>query len=200
MKSKTEKYLLICPYYRQIMISVIKYAIAMSLFASLLLILETNGLQSANASFCSPGQNVTICQGSYPLPKGEWQFEANGDTGILNITSVTLTGNVNGTLQSNDTMGRGNIAALGWLCPLDQPCNIKGQFNSFTGKISFTSTPTREMFVPDIRNYTGFESVRTLLDINLFHFDGIGSTNTPQPIKEFGWSAGKICLVMGCIR
>jgi hypothetical protein len=41
-------------------------------------------------------------------------------------------------------------------------------------------------FVPDVQNYTGCESVRTLLDINLFHNDIIGTTVEPLPIKEFG--------------
>lgn len=177
------------------MSSIIKYTIIMSLFTILLLILETNGTQNANASFCPPGQNIAICQGPYQLPKGVWQFESNGTRGILNISSATITGNVNGTLQFNDT--RANT--IGILCTTDHPCDINGNFNSFTGKISFNSTPTIPTFVADVQNYTGFESIRTLIDINFFHIDGIGTTVKPLPIKEFGWSAGKICIVTGCI-
>jgi hypothetical protein len=185
--------LLIWMFFVILMNTIYSFITATTIIATLLLIVGNSGLQHANASFCPGGQNIAICQGPYKLPQGVWQFEANGTVGTLNISSVKITGNVNGTLQFIDTSG------VGKLCVRTHPCNINGTFNSFTGKINLTSTPTIPTFAADIQNYTGYVTSKTIVDITFYHIAGLGSIVKPQPVKEFEWSASKSCLVTGCI-
>jgi hypothetical protein len=97
-----------------------------------------------------------------------------------------------GTLQLSNASGAIQ------LCPVAQPCNIKGTFDTQTGKISFTSTPSIPTFIADIQNYVGYESFKVSgVDIVQHKLDGIGTVVSPSPVKEFGWEASKSCIVIG---
>ncbi len=97
-----------------------------------------------------------------------------------------------GTLQLSNASGAIQ------LCPVDHPCNIKSTFNTQTGKIIFTSTPSIPTFVKDIQNYVGYESFKVSgIDVILHKLDGIGTVVSPAPVKDFGWEASKSCLVIG---
>jgi hypothetical protein len=170
----------------------------MNIFATLLLILETNKTPNANASFCPPGTMIQICNiGQYQLPSGSWNLYVNGTDGYLNISKVNFDGSVLGTLQLSKSSGPG-------LCFMAIPCNINGNFNRHLGNLSFTASPTVQTVNPILannQNYAGFLSFQVHgPDTIMFKLDGIGTTNKPQPIKGFGWDAPKLCLVMRCIR
>jgi hypothetical protein len=176
------------------MTSIIKYTITISIFAALLLFLETSVTQNANASFCPPGTNIQICNfGQYKLRTGNWNLYVDGTDGFLNITTVKFDGSVFGTLKLGNTSGIG-------LCFMSHPCNINGVFNSYTGKLSFISYPTVRPIIANNQNYTGYISFQTNgIDVIKYKIDGIGTTMKPQPLREFGWDASKSCMVMGCI-
>jgi len=168
-----------------------KNIIAITIAASsILLIIGSSGFQDSNAYMCD--QSIAVCSQPHKLITGIWDFYAAGNDGFLNITSSKDMDNFVGTLQLSNASGAIQ------LCPVSQPCNIKGTFDTQTGKINFTSTPSIPTFIADIQNYVGYESFKVSgVDVVQHKLDGIGTVVSPPPVKEFGWEASKSCLVIG---
>jgi hypothetical protein len=154
-------------------------------------------LPTAHASPCGVPPVGLICAHpqTYRLPGGVWSAHVNSIDAILNISSVTVTGNIKGTLYTgNTTIANSSIISL---CSAAHPCSISGSFNARSGKISFASSPTIPTFAAVKQSYTGYLSQRTLVDVTQYTIDGIGITIKPVAGQGFGWDAHKLCLVIG---
>jgi hypothetical protein len=149
---------------------------------------------------CIHGSNIgLICVsnlGTHRLPTGKWLAEVDGVGAILTISSIGKSGKIDGTIAG----GNATCAIRG------KPCEIHGTFDTYTGRISFLATstyrppPPAAIFVPPVQNYTGIESQTHIgVDQTQYQIEGIGKTIRPMSNTEFGWSATKMCLSIGCI-
>jgi hypothetical protein len=162
-----------------------------SIVATALIVTGIPILPTAHAA----GPFVVQVHQSSRLPGGVWSAHVNSINAILNISSVSVTGNIKGTLYtSNGTIGYSSIISL---CSAAHPCSISGSFNARSGKISFASSPTIPTFAAVKQSYTGYLSQRNLVDVTQYTIDGIGITIKPVAGQGFGWDAHKLCLVIG---
>ena len=151
-------------------------------------------LPTVNASFCPPGPRtgIAICSPPPPfnLPVRSWDATINGLPAILNITSASRAGNINGTITGGD------------LCNGDTQCLIKGTFDGKSGRISFINTASsiEKRVLIGIQNFTGQESIAKIVDIKKYTLAGTGENVKEGPETKipttFNWEAHTSCLVI----
>ena len=134
--------------------------------------------------------------GTHHLPKGKWLADVDGVNATLSITSIDKMGKISGILAGGNAS-----CAIG-----EKPCSIDGSFNDKTGRISFLAgstyhpKPGAGIFVSPVQNYTGIESQKISDGDKIdYQIHGTGKMIKPHVGEEFGWSATKHCVAMGCI-
>ena len=156
----------------------------------------SSSVQGLGGGFPPAGVVCVHPQGPYKLREGNWNAHVGGVHTILNISSVGITGNLQGTLFTGNTTHLGNSSTIA-LCTVLHPI-ISGIFDTQTGRISFTSHRTIPTFVAVIQNYVGYLSQRVVgVDVVEYTVDGIGITIKPVFGQGFGWDASMSCLVVG---
>ena len=137
------------------MTEIIRYLIILTVVATL----TASGslIATVNASSCPGGGSpvgIMVCPfpGPYRLPIGNWNAHVGNADGILKISSVGVTGDVQGTLFTGNATNAGNPTAMA-LCTVAHPCQVSGSFDAKTGRISFTSHPTIATFARNSKLY-----------------------------------------------
>jgi len=166
-----------------------------SIVATALIVTGIPILPTAHAASCRvpPAGLICVRPQAYSFPRGVWSAHVNSINAILNISSVSVTGNLKGTLYTGNTTIGNSLS----LCSAAHPCSISGSLDTISRKISFTSSPSIRTFAAVKQSYTGYLSQRTLVDVTQYTIDGIGITIKPVAGQGFGWDAHKLCLVIG---